>query len=45
MRIVGESPAMLQAAEYLAVESLRDGRHVEIRALRPDDQADLEHLT
>jgi ribosomal protein S18 acetylase RimI-like enzyme len=32
---------MLEAAKYSAVELLRDGRRVEIRALRPDDQADL----
>jgi RimJ/RimL family protein N-acetyltransferase len=28
----------LQAAAYSAVETLRDGRRVEIRALRPDDR-------
>jgi GNAT superfamily N-acetyltransferase len=33
--------AMPEAAKYSAVESLRDGRRVEIRALRPDDRADL----
>jgi GNAT superfamily N-acetyltransferase len=32
---------MLEAANYSAVEMLRDGRRVEIRALRPDDRADL----
>jgi hypothetical protein len=32
---------MLQAAKYSAVELLRDGRRMEIRALRPDDQAEL----
>ena len=32
---------MLEAAKYSAVEFLRNGRQVEIRALRPDDQADL----
>jgi RimJ/RimL family protein N-acetyltransferase len=31
----------LEAAKYLAVETLRDGRPIEIRALRPDDQTDL----
>jgi RimJ/RimL family protein N-acetyltransferase len=31
----------LEAAKYLAVETLRDGRPMEIRALRPDDQAEL----
>ena len=29
---------MPQAAEYSAVEALADGRHVEIRALKPDDR-------
>ena len=32
---------MLNAAKYSAVEVLRDGRRVEIRALRTDDRADL----
>jgi GNAT superfamily N-acetyltransferase len=32
---------MLEAAKYSAVELLRNGRRVEIRALRPDDKADL----
>ena len=32
---------MLESAKYSAVKSLRNGRQVEIRALRPDDQADL----
>jgi len=32
---------MLDAANYSAVETLRDGRQVEIRAFRPGDQADL----
>jgi RimJ/RimL family protein N-acetyltransferase len=31
----------LEAAKYLAVETLRDGRPLEIRALRPGDQAEL----
>jgi RimJ/RimL family protein N-acetyltransferase len=31
----------LEAAKYSAVEELRDGRRVEIRALRPGDRADL----
>ena len=31
---------MLEAAKYSALELLRDGRRVEIRALRPDDRAD-----
>jgi RimJ/RimL family protein N-acetyltransferase len=31
----------LEAAKYLAAETLRDGRPMEIRALRPDDQAEL----
>ena len=33
--------AMRDAANYSAVETLRDGRQVEIRAFRPGDQADL----
>jgi GNAT superfamily N-acetyltransferase len=33
--------AMVGAAKYSAVEELRNGRRVEIRALRPDDRADL----
>jgi RimJ/RimL family protein N-acetyltransferase len=33
--------AMLEAAEYSAVELLRDGRRVEIRALKPDDRTEL----
>lgn len=32
---------MLNAAKYSATERLRDGRSIEIRALRPQDQADL----
>ena len=32
---------MLEATNYSAFETLRDGRRVEIRALRPDDRADL----
>jgi len=32
---------MLDAATYSVVETLRNGRRVEIRALRPDDQAGL----
>ena len=32
---------MLQAANYSAFETLRDGRRVEIRALRPEDRTDL----
>jgi RimJ/RimL family protein N-acetyltransferase len=31
---------MLEAAKYSAIECLRDGRRVEIRALRPKDQVD-----
>jgi RimJ/RimL family protein N-acetyltransferase len=31
----------MEAAKYSATEALRDGRRVEIRALRPDDRADL----
>src|SRR5262249_5307298 len=33
--------AMLDAANYSAVETLRDGRQGEIRAFRPSDRADL----
>ena len=32
---------MSETAEYSAVELMRDGRRVEIRALRPDDRAEL----
>jgi RimJ/RimL family protein N-acetyltransferase len=32
---------MLEAARYSATERLRDGRTIEIRALRPTDQANL----
>jgi GNAT superfamily N-acetyltransferase len=32
---------MLNAANYSSTDSLRDGRTIEIRALRPNDQADL----
>ena len=32
---------MLDAARYAAVEFLRDGRRIEIRALRPDDRDNL----
>jgi RimJ/RimL family protein N-acetyltransferase len=32
---------MLEAAKYSAFAALRDGRRVEIRALRPDDRAEL----
>src|SRR5262245_62139801 len=32
---------MLEPASYSAVETLRDGRRLEVRALRPDDRADL----
>jgi RimJ/RimL family protein N-acetyltransferase len=36
-----ELPAMLEAAKYSAIESLRDGRRMEIRALRPEDKTDM----
>jgi GNAT superfamily N-acetyltransferase len=39
--LVKELPVMLEAANYSAFETLRDGRRVEIRALRPHDRADL----
>ena len=32
---------VIEAAKYSAVEELRNGRRVEIRALRPDDRANL----
>ena len=32
---------MAEAAKYSAIEALRDGRNVEIRALRPDDRSEL----
>jgi GNAT superfamily N-acetyltransferase len=32
---------MVEAAKYSAVERLRDGREIEIRALRPTDEADM----
>src|SRR5262249_6628449 len=32
---------MLEAAKYSEIETLRDGRPVEIRALTPDDEAGL----
>jgi ribosomal protein S18 acetylase RimI-like enzyme len=32
---------MIEAAAYSATEALRDGRRVEIRALKPEDQAGL----
>jgi RimJ/RimL family protein N-acetyltransferase len=33
---------VVDVANYSAVEALCDGRHVEIRAFKPDDRADLE---
>jgi GNAT superfamily N-acetyltransferase len=33
--------AVIEAATYSAMETLRDGRRIEIRAVRPDDQADM----
>ncbi len=38
---VAGSSAKSDAAAYSVTERLRDGRQVEIRALRPEDQADL----
>jgi GNAT superfamily N-acetyltransferase len=32
---------MPEASDYCAIEHLRDGRQIEIRALRPDDEADM----
>jgi GNAT superfamily N-acetyltransferase len=38
----GEEPSiMAKAADYSALEHLRDGRPVTIRTLRPDDRADM----
>ncbi|MGB6351561.1 MAG: GNAT family N-acetyltransferase, partial [Pseudolabrys sp.] len=34
-------PAMLEVARYSAIGALPDGRRIEFRALRPDDQAGL----
>src|SRR5258708_24561934 len=39
IRMIGGLLAMAEAAEYSAIEALRDGRSVEIRALRPDDRS------
>jgi GNAT superfamily N-acetyltransferase len=36
-----ETPTVLDPPNYSAVEKLRDGRRVDIRAFRPSDQADL----
>src|SRR3954467_92692 len=41
MRIVGRVLVMSETAEYSVIETLRNGRRVEIRALRPDDRAGL----
>jgi RimJ/RimL family protein N-acetyltransferase len=40
-RSIGGTPTMMNAAKYLALDVLRDGRRIEIRALRTDDRADL----
>jgi hypothetical protein len=32
---------MTEAAEYTAVEQLRDGRQIEVRALKPTDEDDM----
>jgi RimJ/RimL family protein N-acetyltransferase len=40
MAIVGD-PGMLEAAKYSAFELLRNGRSIEIRALRPSDRIDI----
>ena len=37
---MGRKP-MLEASKFSAVETLRDGRKIEIRALKPDDRAGL----
>src|SRR5262249_2938936 len=36
-----EFPLMLEVTKYSAFATLRDGRRVEIRVLRPDDRAEL----
>ena len=41
IRIVSRLRVVSEAAEYSVVETLRSGRQVEIRALRPDDRAGL----
>jgi hypothetical protein len=41
LSMIGELPAMSELAKYSEVEALRDGRRVEIRALRPEDRDDL----
>jgi GNAT superfamily N-acetyltransferase len=37
--VLGDKGAVLQVKDYTATETLRDGRTVEIRALRPEDRA------
>jgi RimJ/RimL family protein N-acetyltransferase len=39
--VAGGSPATSAAAGYSALETLRNGRRLEIRALKPEDQAGL----
>jgi len=39
--VAGGSPTISPASGYCALETLRDGRRLQIRALRPDDQAGL----
>jgi RimJ/RimL family protein N-acetyltransferase len=36
-----EGIGLLEAANYTAIDLLRDGRRIEIRALRPEDQTEL----
>src|SRR5262245_37150020 len=38
MRDKGATLCMLNASEYSALERMRDGRHFEVRALRPEDR-------
>jgi RimJ/RimL family protein N-acetyltransferase len=38
--MIGELPAMSELAKYSEIEALRDGRRVDIRALRPEDRDD-----
>lgn len=38
---MGDLLDVLEASNYLALETMRDGRPVQIRALKPNDEADL----
>jgi RimJ/RimL family protein N-acetyltransferase len=39
--VAGMSVAMMDATNYSALETLRDGRQIEIRAFKPEDEAEL----